>query len=513
MSHKMQPKKKMALTITAAMSLSLCGAHIANADLQSTLNNMFVSNITAPGSYSSQTRSGFVGGGAYVRAPVKPINLAAFDPPRLNAGCGGLDMYGGSFSFINGAQFANMTRYIISNAAGLLFHAALSSIEPMLASISEKFSKMMQDMNSMLSNTCAIANQATSALLDSVKGQTAQDQSSSLLGSALGDITDTASHLFDSPDQKNATMKQTEPFNPKSGNLTWKALYRTQSQDMVGISGIVDPNDPNGNIARLLMVAMIGTEIKTANTENPTSCTDSPGQTNTCGSEALADDTFYPRLVKITDLVNANSLNTYDCSGPVAANSGDTDQYGPHSCLVMTQVPLQFAGTRAFVQNMLWGDDTQTTAAGIQNGATQYNASAPGPNSILGKLQTCQTSGCNFTAPEISMVMMSGPIYNLVKEAQFDWSIMPTIANYIQSYMSVALAEKLGAASVRAAEQAWMGVKDVQMPKTVMENIKQANAELIALQSQKIALQENLKKAKAIADEARRAISQAKPVN
>ena len=79
---------------------------------------MFMSNATPPQAYSSQSRGGFVGGGISVRAPISNINLVAFDPPRLAAGCGGIDMYGGSFTFINSSQLAALFRQIAANAAG-----------------------------------------------------------------------------------------------------------------------------------------------------------------------------------------------------------------------------------------------------------------------------------------------------------------------------------------------------------------------------------------------------------
>ncbi|VZZ91554.1 conjugal transfer protein TraH [Escherichia coli] len=38
--------------------------------------------------------------------------------PDINAGCGGIDAYLGSFSFINGEQLQRFVKQIMSNAAG-----------------------------------------------------------------------------------------------------------------------------------------------------------------------------------------------------------------------------------------------------------------------------------------------------------------------------------------------------------------------------------------------------------
>ncbi len=41
--------------------------------------------------------------------------------PDINAGCGGIDAYLGSFSFINGEQLQRFVKQIMSNAAGYFF--------------------------------------------------------------------------------------------------------------------------------------------------------------------------------------------------------------------------------------------------------------------------------------------------------------------------------------------------------------------------------------------------------
>ncbi|MDN4704685.1 conjugal transfer protein TraH [Vibrio parahaemolyticus] len=43
-------------------------------------------------------------------------NLVSFTPPSWKAGCGGVDMFGGSFSFINAEQLVTMMRAVAANA-------------------------------------------------------------------------------------------------------------------------------------------------------------------------------------------------------------------------------------------------------------------------------------------------------------------------------------------------------------------------------------------------------------
>ena len=56
-------------------------------DLQST----FMSNATSPGVMSGKNMTGVFGGSLVLNTPLKEVNIVAFDPPRLNAGCGGVD--------------------------------------------------------------------------------------------------------------------------------------------------------------------------------------------------------------------------------------------------------------------------------------------------------------------------------------------------------------------------------------------------------------------------------------
>ncbi len=46
------------------------------------------------------------------------IQLVSMTLPDINAGCGGIDAYLGSFSYINSEQLQRFAKQIMSNAAG-----------------------------------------------------------------------------------------------------------------------------------------------------------------------------------------------------------------------------------------------------------------------------------------------------------------------------------------------------------------------------------------------------------
>ncbi|WP_264757336.1 conjugal transfer protein TraH [Klebsiella pneumoniae] len=49
---------------------------------------------------------------------MKTIQLVSMTLPDINAGCGGIDAYLGSFSYINSEQLQRFAKQIMSNAAG-----------------------------------------------------------------------------------------------------------------------------------------------------------------------------------------------------------------------------------------------------------------------------------------------------------------------------------------------------------------------------------------------------------
>lgn len=104
--------------------------HLAFAGILADLGSMVMANSTAPGTMTTKDRVGVFMGAFTMRSPIKAVNLVTFDPPRIDAGCGGIDLYGGSFSFINSQQLIQIFRQVAADAAGLAFKAAIKSISP-----------------------------------------------------------------------------------------------------------------------------------------------------------------------------------------------------------------------------------------------------------------------------------------------------------------------------------------------------------------------------------------------
>ncbi|EEZ39252.1 conjugal transfer protein TraH [Photobacterium damselae] len=121
-------------------------------------------NITAPQSYKGQMASYYSGGGAYIRTPVKQAQMAAFTVPEIKAGCGGIDLFSGGFSFINSDQLVQMGKAIVSNAIPFAVDLALQTWAPQLKQIKDRLEAIAREINALSVNSCETAQAGVAAL-------------------------------------------------------------------------------------------------------------------------------------------------------------------------------------------------------------------------------------------------------------------------------------------------------------------------------------------------------------
>lgn len=130
-------------------------------DLGTQMANMFgdgtLANVTGPGAYKAQTQNIYVGGDMQLRFPSRTYQLYSFSLPRITAGCGGVDIHLGSFSHINEEKFKEMLEAVSRAYAGLLFKAALKSINPLIESVIGDLQKTLEQFSQYANNSCAMA--------------------------------------------------------------------------------------------------------------------------------------------------------------------------------------------------------------------------------------------------------------------------------------------------------------------------------------------------------------------
>lgn len=476
----------------------------ATAAMQDMLNKMFMSNVTTPGSYQTQNRAGFVGGSVELRTPVKPITLAAFDPPRFNAGCGGLDMYGGSFSFINASQITALFRQIMSNAIGLMFQAAIAVIDPVIEHLVNYFQDVVNGLNKLSSNTCAIAHKLTDSTFHP-EGQTTQTQDTwSSFTAATGLSSDKFSQMFSSPAKQQTAMAQAEntPQNANTGNTTWRALQRTSAFDMLDFfsaspsTGTISDNDYKAQI----LMSLLGTKIVTAAGAQTPPKDAAPSGSASSTSTAIQTPTEVAPVLRIGDLINdgktTNTMYVLDCqSDTVTAGIAGTPagaQFGHMGCPIVQSDPIQFSGTLPYIDNMLYGDPNQTDPTIILANAINYTAGNPMPNVSTMDILMNGNTGTLTVSQQQFLRVMPGPIARILINAQSDPANFAAIFPYLEKYAAVAMAVQIGESAKHAADAAWSKVKDIPEPEIVVKSIEHLNDDLARLRKERDDLSKNV---------------------
>ncbi len=225
-----------------------------NAEVNAMFNNLgTIGNYTAPGAFRGQTFNTYTGGNLMMRSPNKVYQLAAIQFPSAKAGCGGIDVFGGSFSHISAVEFKNMLKNITAALPGIAFQLALEAVSPLLGGLTKWAKGLETWINNARINSCETAKAIVSTAAESV-GYSSQETCADLaIEMGLESDRDAARRrcATDRPGVLAAARASTDPNiknkAPFVGNLTWKALQAAGST-------LDDPE-------RELIMSLVGTII------------------------------------------------------------------------------------------------------------------------------------------------------------------------------------------------------------------------------------------------------------
>jgi conjugative transfer pilus assembly protein TraH len=110
-----------------------------------------------PTAFQGQSAGYYSLGNVWTRFPQKTTNIANLQLPRARAGCGGIDIFAGSFSFINASEIVAMLKAVANNAVGFAFSLAIDTVCPECSKIMQEFSQKAQLMNNLNINSCEMA--------------------------------------------------------------------------------------------------------------------------------------------------------------------------------------------------------------------------------------------------------------------------------------------------------------------------------------------------------------------
>ncbi len=237
MAHSLlrRPAITLASTALVLQPLSLHAGDL-NAEVNTMFNNLgAIGNYTAPGAFRGQTFNTYTGGSFFMRSPNKVYQLAAIQFPSAKAGCGGIDVFGGSFSHISAEEFKNMLKNITAALPGIAFQLALEAVSPLLGGLTKWAKGLETWINNARINSCETAKAIVSTAAESA-GYSSQETCADLAiemglesdrdAARRRCATDRPSILASARSSGDASIRNKAPF---VGNLTWKALQYTGS--------------------------------------------------------------------------------------------------------------------------------------------------------------------------------------------------------------------------------------------------------------------------------------------
>lgn len=374
-----KPKVMFSLSpIAIFCALVLSAPSIVNAGVMDQMMEGVYTNTTDAGKYESQKMGHYQGGSFYARFPTKSINIAMFDPPRIQAGCGGIDLFGGSFSFISGDEIVQILRSIGQNALGLLFQMGIQAISQPLSTLLNHFSDKLQQMNQALRNSCAAANKIVSIatngsplqdlahMKDGIKetfSNTAADAFNAFKKGAAqgyeGSLWQKVSQWKKKSDADPSNNAQDAKNNdirkePMNGNTTWKAL--TNSKSYQRISPLLTEAAHERQIKELI-INIGGTTINNQfqKGQNRAKCTPASDATP-CDANSM--NVFTSRYFKADQLkIVTDSDQIYTCKDSEGLVHSGKDLHLDMACVEMQFTPLKdtFKGASYYINRALFG--------------------------------------------------------------------------------------------------------------------------------------------------------------
>jgi len=105
-------------------------------------------------SWNSQTRGYFSGGGFTMRLPSDSSPLFNVQAPKITPGCGGIDVFFGSFSFLDPEMLVKKLKNIMMAAAAYAFKLAISKLCESCSAIMDTLENIANLLNQMAINDC-----------------------------------------------------------------------------------------------------------------------------------------------------------------------------------------------------------------------------------------------------------------------------------------------------------------------------------------------------------------------
>lgn len=248
-------KRTVLITSLALLIASPLSHGDVGTDVNDFFNDMgYGANFTPPGVYEGQAAGYFTAGGLTIRVPSRNYQLASMQAPSYRAGCSGVDLYGGGFSYINSSELVAALRNVGQNAASYAFMLGLRVISPQITNVLEWVREKAEMINQLNINSC----EAAADLVGSFMGMDAKENSQCVLTRyGNGDSMEEARQACGAGGQRNSTLAGS-PLNQMAftrGNIAWRVMWnnnflrsdKTLMEMMMNLSGTVILNKDLAN--------------------------------------------------------------------------------------------------------------------------------------------------------------------------------------------------------------------------------------------------------------------------
>lgn len=475
-------KRIVAWTIMLLMMANPVMVSAGELSLSSAFSNLLGganASVNSPGYYQSGARNAFVGGGVELRVPSTSFNapqLITISPPRVEAGCNGISMHFGGFSFISGEEFEALLKAIASGMAmGFVSMLALKvacaqceAIVQFLKTMAARAAelarnacqigqKMGQELAKGLSlstsgssktEVCGVSTAADGMVLDMLKGMNSLCKSTA---DALNSLQGTDEKYCRDNGLSSDDCKQylTDMACKRGvGNVTWSRLSAFDGALFTGAT-LTSMTDVQKNAYRrkLLMMNMMGVELaatpgKDANGNPVTqpSCETSQGTISVVASSregAESKPIYCPRTVErgehLTALFMCGSPNSSGKYSDVPAIQGYCSSFAP---------PTGTPGATENAQLYVCVDDPVNCN---QLERREFSQALPGTgflpqiNNILRSAVTAVSNNQPMPPEAIQLMQVAPyPLYQAINSA----AVYPASAGALIDSMSVLIAEQ-----------------------------------------------------------------------
>ncbi|MAM37017.1 MAG: conjugal transfer protein TraH [Erythrobacter sp.] len=191
-------------------------------------------NVTGPSAFQGQSAGYYSMGNVWTRFPQKSVSPFNLQLPNARAGCGGIDLFSGSFSFINASEIVAMLKATANNALGFAFKLAIDSVSPEIGKVMDEFSQKAQLLNQMNISSCETAQ----ALVGGIWPQmdTTRSTICEAIGNSQGVFSDWAASRqgCNNGNQRDGTIAGNSDESMKDQlvgephNYTWEALKKAE---------------------------------------------------------------------------------------------------------------------------------------------------------------------------------------------------------------------------------------------------------------------------------------------